>query len=458
MLLTKCPLWCIIKGEGDEKGMNKIKVIDSPCGFGKSSYAIQYINSLDINEKVIYITPFLSEVERIRNECRAKRIYTPSAGRGAGSKMRDLIQLIREGKNIASTHALFTNINDELIEALKENNYILILDEVINVINKIDMYGDNDKLSEIQRDKYTKEDIDTMIKQNIISVAADGLVTWNSEDNMLNKYSDLKSLADRGLVYYISNALLIWTFPVEIFFNGIFKDIFILTYEFENQIQAYYYRYFGVEYEKYIVQSVGDRYYKLLPYDENPGYDLEWRDNIKGLIHICDKAQLNKIGSYKNTKSGKNKTALSAAWYAKANPEDLKQLSNNVNNYFRNYVLCKNSEEMWTTYKEYKTKFTGKNIAKDGWVECGCRATNQYSDKTELAYLVNRYYNPFYSAFFSHKGIKIDNDAFALNEMIQWIFRSAIRNGKPIDIYIPSERMRKLLIEWLNGANLGVTK
>ena len=133
--------------------MNKIKVIDSPCGFGKSSYAIQYINSLDIDEKVIYITPFLSEVERIRNECRAKRIYTPSAGRGAGSKMRDLIQLIREGKNIASTHALFTNINDELIEALRESNYILILDEVINVINKIDMYGDNDKLSESQRDK-----------------------------------------------------------------------------------------------------------------------------------------------------------------------------------------------------------------------------------------------------------------------------------------------------------------
>ena len=34
--------------------------------------------------------------------------------------------------------------------------------------------------------------------------------------------------------------------------------------------------------------------------------------------------------------------------------------------------------------------------------------------------------------------------------MIQWIFRSQIRQYKPINIYIPSERMRELLIDWLN--------
>ena len=438
--------------------MNKVKIIDSPCGFGKSSYAIQYINSLDIDEKVIYITPFLSEVDRIKNECRAKRIYTPSIGRGKGSKMNDLLQLIRDGKNIASTHALFTNISDELIEALKDNNYILILDEVMNVIDKVDMYYDNDKLTDKQRERFNKEDIDTLIRQGIITIAEDGKVEWQSEKNVLNKYTNLMSLARRGLLYYISNELLIWTFPVEVFFNGVFKDVFILTYGFEGQIQSHYYKYFGVEYEKYIVKDMGGRNYKLLPYDENPGYDLEWRDKIKSLIHICDKQVLNKIGDIIDTKHGKNDTALSTAWYTKAKPEVIKQLANNVNNYFRNYVFAKNSEEMWTTFKDQKAKFTGKNICKDGWVECGCRATNQYSNRTKLAYLVNRYYNPFYVIFFSRRGIKINNDDFALSEMIQWIFRSAIRNGEEIDVYIPSERMRKLLIEWLNGADLGVTK
>lgn len=436
--------------------MNKIKVIDSPCGFGKSSYAIQYINSLDIGERVIYITPFLSEVERIKNECRAKSFYTPSVRRGEGSKMRDLLQLVREGRNIASTHALFTNISDELIELIRANNYILILDEVMNVVNKVDMYSDNIKLSDEQRDEYNKQDIDTLIRQGIISIAEDGRVVWTSDDNVLNKYSNLKQLADRGLLYYMANCLLIWAFPVEVFFNGVFKDVFILTYQFEGQIQSYYYKYFGVEYEKYIVMDEGKRHYKLYPYDENPGYDLQWRDKIKGLIHIYDKPALNEIGDYRVSGNGISKAALSASWFKGAKPETLKQLSNNVNNFFRNYVMCKNSEEMWTVFKEYRQKISGKNISKNGWVECGCRATNQYSDKTKLAYCINRYYNPFYTAFFSHKNIEINQDAFALNEMIQWIFRSAIRNGEEIDIYIPSRRMRELLKGWLDGVDLEV--
>ena len=44
----------------------------------------------------------------------------------------------------------------------------------------------------------------------------------------------------------------------------------------------------------------------------------------------------------------------------------------------------------------------------------------------------------------------VSNRLFALQEMLQWIWRSAIRDGKPIDLYIPSERMRSLLVEWLD--------
>lgn len=40
---------------------------------------------------------------------------------------------------------------------------------------------------------------------------------------------------------------------------------------------------------------------------------------------------------------------------------------------------------------------------------------------------------------------------YALSILIQWVFRSAIRNGKKIKIYIPSERMRYLLKEWIQN-------
>ena len=42
---------------------------------------------------------------------------------------------------------------------------------------------------------------------------------------------------------------------------------------------------------------------------------------------------------------------------------------------------------------------------------------------------------------------------YALSEMIQWIFRSRIRNNEDINIYIPSSRMRNLLIEFLEVGN-----
>ena len=53
--------------------------------------------------------------------------------------------------------------------------------------------------------------------------------------------------------------------------------------------------------------------------------------------------------------------------------------------------------------------------------------------------------------FFESRNIKINQDIWALGEMIQFIFRTQIRDGKPINIYIPSERMRNLLINWLNS-------
>ena len=37
----------------------------------------------------------------------------------------------------------------------------------------------------------------------------------------------------------------------------------------------------------------------------------------------------------------------------------------------------------------------------------------------------------------------------ALGALLQWAWRSQIRNAKPIDIYIPSERMRELLYNWI---------
>jgi hypothetical protein len=53
------------------------------------------------------------------------------------------------------------------------------------------------------------------------------------------------------------------------------------------------------------------------------------------------------------------------------------------------------------------------------------------------------------SAFLSDYGGMVDANQFALSEIVQWIWRSQIRDGKPIKLCILSKRMRKLVQDWL---------
>ena len=96
-----------------------------------------------------------------------------------------------------------------------------------------------------------------------------------------------------------------------------------------------------------------------------------------------------------------------------------------------------------------KKSLGGKGYTR-GFVACTARATNDYKHKTNCAYLLNRFLNPMESGFFTDKGITVDEDVWALGELIQWLFRSSVRDDKEIKLYIPSKRMRNLLIEWLD--------
>ena len=83
------------------------------------------------------------------------------------------------------------------------------------------------------------------------------------------------------------------------------------------------------------------------------------------------------------------------------------------------------------------------------FVSCTARATNDYSERTTLIYLLNRYLPPEIEKYFSRRGSPIDEECFAISELLQWIWRSAIRNEQKINLYIPSYRMRRLLFRWL---------
>ena len=65
--------------------------------------------------------------------------------------------------------------------------------------------------------------------------------------------------------------------------------------------------------------------------------------------------------------------------------------------------------------------------------------------------MCNIFFNPILKNFFEQKGVRVEEDKWALSELLQFLFRSAIRQGEPIKLYIPSKRMRRLLQRWIVG-------
>jgi hypothetical protein len=449
-----------------EKMKDRIKVIDSYPGSGKTRYSIQEINKSHEDKKIIFITPYLDEVARVIRECPDKHFVQPDKGEGEGSKSKHLVKLIMDGKNIVSTHALFSNISDDLIDVLRSSSYTLYLDEVFQTVDKYNTYyGKNkSKLSDEDADttieeqdeeekrklSATQKDMDTLLRNNLIKINDDYSVSWCNQEDDLSKYPQLRNLAIRNLLYWIDNRLLLWTFPVEVFREGIFDEIIIMTHMFDYQLQAYYYKYFDIEYTKYIVYENDKGEYCIKEGESNEA-EREWRKSIKRKIKIVEDSKLNKIGdSYRDINNNIVSSVLSKTWY-RSRESSFIILKNNLVNYFVNHTRSKSSDRLWTCFKPYVKKIKSKNVTMTGWVPINMRATNDYKERTILAYLVNKYVDPCYQKFFGKKHIGINNDMFALSELIQWIWRSAIREGKQITLYIPSQRMRELLKEYLNS-------
>ena len=168
------------------------------------------------------------------------------------------------------------------------------------------------------------------------------------------------------------------------------------------------------------------------------------------MIHIFDNAKMNEIG--------KEKFALSSGWYDRADDKDITKLKNNLYNFFHNYFGDVPSENvMWATFKEYAPKLRGRGFSNQ-LTSCTLRAFNSMRNKTVLAYCVNIFVNPFKRRYFCSHGGEYDDDSFALSTMVQWIWRSAIRDGNEITIYLPSERMRTLLKKWIQETQEAYSK
>ena len=397
----------------------KVTIIDEMMGVGKSSAAMNYINEAQADERFIVITPYLDEVERYKRICASKNFKEPI--RRNGSKLLDIKKLIKDGENIVSTHALFQKFDQEVIDLCRSLNYNLIMDEVADVVQEFDISSD---------------DINDILLKDFCYLDDLGRLVWREEcQSYEGEFSYIKNLCNLGGLAIVRNKALMWLFPIEVF--NAFKSVYILTYKFHAQIQRYYYDYYGIEYGYKHVAGTDIFNYHFVD-EPQPGTGINYNE----LLHVLDNSKLNIIGE--------PDYSLSRTWYRRYEGSAvIKQIKNNTSNFFRHIRGDNSKDNLWTTFKDYKNAIQGKGYTK-GFVPLNMRATNVYRERTSLAYLVNVFLNPIIKAFFDDHGVNVDEDGYALSEMLQWIWRSAIRDGGGIHLYIPSKRMRNLLIDWIN--------
>ncbi|RHR04682.1 DEAD/DEAH box helicase family protein [Ruminococcus sp. AF20-12LB] len=403
-----------------------IKIVDDIMGSGKSTWAINHINQ-NPDKKFLCIVPLLSECERFKEKTDID-IIDPEKW---GSKWKNFRWLVENDKNIVTTHSLIKMMDLDMLELLKSKNYVLMIDECLDVL---DTY------------KISKDDLKIIFNEKLVSLDEDGFLVWNEERKPYKGvYGDIKRLCSfKSLMGFKKEnsdelaRIIMWNFPVDFF--KCFDESYIFTYLWEGSIQKSYFDIHGIKYEKYMLDY--DR--QLIPHCKEIEY--EKRKNIVDLINIYD-GKFNKIGM----KIGKS-NPLSKSWYEdkrKKNRSIFSQLKNNTENYFRTVTKTKSIDNMYTVFKPYCKYVKGEGYTK-GFVSCNARGTNEFKNKKSLAYLINFFMSPDIKQFVEHYHIEFDDNLFSLSALLQWIWRSQIRDGKSINLYIPSERMRELLKMWIN--------
>jgi hypothetical protein len=397
-----------------------VTVIDSIMGAGKTSYGIQLMMEAPVNQKFIYITPFLTEVDRIKKALPERNFKEPNTKQGHGTKMKSFKKLVGSGDNIVTTHSLFAMVDQELKDLLEWENYILVIDEVQDVISQLKTIK--------------KDDVKTMLLAGMVEIEeGTNKVIWKDSLDYNGKFNEVKQYALNGNLYAVNDTVFFWSFPAEVF--SIFDHVYILTYMFDGQIQKYFYDYHGITYTKKSVIRDNDTFRLVDYYQED-------RSLYKILINVYE-GKLNEVGE--------KHFALSKKFFkSQHNAPKVTKLKHDLYNYLRNIQGAKGDEILWTTFKDYKVKLSGKGFAKS-YIPFNTRATNEYKECSVLAFCLNRFMNPYEEKFFQQRSISVNEDLLALSDLLQWIFRSRIREGQPVELFIPSKRMRILLQKWLDG-------
>jgi hypothetical protein len=416
-------------------------------GSSKTTNMINEINDKSFGSRpLLVIVPLKTEIQRFIDSCPNERFCEPEAyydyeEHKMVNKKENILSLLCNGRSIVTTHSLFNLFTLEIEAEIERQGYIIIIDEEIITIEPLQITTDERKLL-FDDSKYAS--IDPITKR----------VYWCGpmhEDFKVNEdirqYRDI-ILSNRVISFGEDNRFL-FVLETPISFFSLSDTYIILTYMFESSDLCSFFKMYNID-------------YTIEYQDELEEYKM--KEKFKNLISFIDPPK-----SIRDLALRRNTNFSSTHWdSSNVNTKFMVTLRDTLGKYLkRNNIttdeLLYACKKNLSSQKFNKTK--GRHLTPKGyhgcWIPYNCKATNDYSGKTYIIYMHNVYRNVTVSKYLKSKigygalteRTKLENEQYSLSVMLQCLWRTAIRDGKPIKVMIFSNRMKTLLCQWLEIFN-----
>ncbi len=434
-----------------------VQIIDRICGAGKTSAMISGLNPL---RQYLIVTPLLDDVQEIINranlplvqpKARLELLNPDDPNDISHTKRGHLRELLLDGQSVVCTHALYSDLAYVAREGLLAG-YDIIIDEVpktSELLSSGSKRNQPDRVNGIVwRNQYLRDGYAT-IRDNGQVLPTE---KWQKDvlrgENTLSQ--TLFSHAEAGCLWSSGETVLVWELPVALLTTG--RSVTVMTYRFAGSLLQAFMQKHEIKFhdERTLEHQAEEERLRAKARELITIKSIAGLDGLKFSANAMDPSKLKRgqqdklvnalkrlrVTDLKNATPGRVLvTCLKALWFkdgkSEANlPEGKKPQQG---------PICKQG-----------SKTTGLfNLC--CWSSNVTRGTNAFRDCETVIYLYDKNLNPGIAKTLGVPPQGDFNDLYAVSELVQFVYRSAIRDGKQIALYIPAKRMRTLFQKWLDG-------
>jgi hypothetical protein len=412
--------------------MTTIRVIDEPCGYGKTSNLIRELKTLrdtpEPNDPVIIVVPELSEITRYQDQLGKDWLPEPLVVDGT-SKTEALIALLMEKSNVITTHSLYERIKrfENLLVP-----YHVIVDEVPTAAKQLPVqFGRGLFKNLIHHKQYITIDPATNLIRATSNWLADQQDYESGDDLHIKKFMDAVVSNE---VYFVEGIYCVMPIPDAFFTRP--KTLTILTFLFEGTQLHHWLLKKGYQFQHFW----------------DPNELAQFKTEMAKHIYLRRTTAPVKAGfNNMNDKDGKLRKQV-ATWVK----NQMKKLRNLDSTVHVGRVLVASHKDAWygqELNKQAKVSDTTclkklSGLSKAQHTTLITRGTNKFKALDIVILLGKENLHPSLAKFLGMATPKAA-DRHTLTELVQLIYRSAIRDRYPIYLMTPDPDNIRILKEFL---------